>query len=74
VIVLLDKQETIVLNEVGSRIWETMDGKKNIAEITRTLASEFDIAYEESLKDTAEFIEDLVKREAAVINPPTSPA
>lgn len=67
VIVLLDKQETIVLNDVGSRIWEIMDGKKDIDEISGAIMSEFDAAREEALKDITEFVEDMVQRGAAEI-------
>lgn len=62
VIVLLDKQQTIVLNEVASRLWEIIDGVKNVAELTNIIVSEFDIAYEEALKDITTLIEDLEQR------------
>ncbi|MDD5546645.1 MAG: PqqD family protein [Candidatus Omnitrophica bacterium] len=67
VIVLLDKQETIVLSDVGSRIWEIMDGKRNIDEISAAVISEFDATHEEALKDITEFIEDMVQRGAVEI-------
>ena len=67
VIVLLDKQETIVLSDVGSRIWEIMDGKRNIDEISGAIISEFDATYEETLKDITEFIEDMIQRGAVEI-------
>jgi len=62
VIVMLEGQETIVLNSVGSRIWEIMDGEKNLNELAGTLTSEFDTTYEQALEDLVEFIEDMVKR------------
>ncbi len=68
VIVLLNKQETIVLNELGSRLWELIDGKNNIDKLAQIIASEFDITYAEALKDIVEFVEDLVQREAIVLN------
>jgi hypothetical protein len=67
VIVILDKQQTIVLNEVGSRIWEIMDEKKSVDDFARIIASEFDITYDEATKDIVEFIEDLTQRGAIVI-------
>ncbi len=63
VIVMIERQETIVLNNVGSRIWEIMDGQKNLNELASTLTSEFDTTYQQALKDLVEFIEDLAKRE-----------
>ncbi len=62
VIVVLERQETVVLNTVGSRIWETMDGQKNLNEIASILTSEFDTTYQQALKDLAEFIEDMAKQ------------
>ncbi len=67
VIVLLDKQETIVLSDVGSRIWEIMDGKKDIGEISGAIISEFDATHEEALKDITEFVEDMVQRGAVEV-------
>jgi hypothetical protein len=67
VIVILDKQQTIVLNEVGSRIWEIIDEKKSVDDFARTVASEFDITYDEATKDIVEFIEDLAQRGAILI-------
>lgn len=67
IIVLLEKQQNIVLNQVGSRIWEIMDGKKNIDELTRTIASEFEVGYDQAIKDVSEFIEDIEKRGAVEI-------
>ncbi len=62
VIVMLERQETIVLNSVGSRIWEIMDGEKNLNELAGTLTTEFDTTYEQALKDLVEFVEDMAKR------------
>lgn len=67
VIVLLEKRETVILNEVGSRLWEIMDGVKSIGELAKVIISEFDSAYPETLKDVFEFIEDLAKRQAISI-------
>lgn len=67
VIVLLDKQETVVLNDVGSRIWQIMDGQKDVDGITRIIAAEFDTAYTEALGDIVAFIEDLEERGAVSI-------
>ena len=67
VIVVLDKQQTIVLNELGSRIWELVDGQKNIAELTQLITSEFDITSTEALKDINDFMEDLMQREVILM-------
>ncbi len=62
VIVMLERQETIVLNNVGSRIWEIIDGQKNLNELASTLTSEFYTTYQQALQDLVEFIEDIATR------------
>jgi hypothetical protein len=52
-----------VLNTVGSRIWDLADGKRNIEDIAKILAEEFDVSYETALQDTAEFTGDLAQKE-----------
>jgi len=67
VIVLLEKQETMVLNEVGSRIWEAMDGANDVAGIARQISVEFDTTYSQAQDDALEFVEDLRQRGAVLI-------
>jgi hypothetical protein len=66
VIVVLDQQQTIVLNEVGSRIWEIIDGEKNIDSIVQAITSEFDSTYGVALEDISVFLEDLAQRGAVL--------
>ena len=68
VVVLLDKQETLVLNEVASRIWEIIDGQKNIDELARLITTEFDVAYEKAVEDTRGFLEDMAQRGAVILD------
>lgn len=62
VIIMLERQESVVLNNVGSRIWEIMDGQKDLNELASILTSEFDTTYQQALKDLVEFIEDIATR------------
>jgi hypothetical protein len=52
-----------VLNTVGSRIWDLADGKRNIEDIAKILAEEFDVSYETALEDATEFTRDLAQKE-----------
>lgn len=54
------------LDGVGARIWELLDGKRNIGELEKEIQSEFDVPHEKLRQDIAEFISDL--REAGLIN------
>ncbi len=48
-----------VLNDVGARIWELIDGKNDMKEINNAVCAEYDIAPEEAEKDVREFLKDL---------------
>lgn len=54
-----DLQNIYVLNEVGARVWELLDGKREIENISNIISSEYDIMPEEAERDIREFIEDL---------------
>lgn len=47
------------LNEVGTRIWEFIDGEKDIMEICKMIAGEYEAPMAVVINDTAEFIRDL---------------
>ncbi|MFC1851991.1 PqqD family protein [candidate division CSSED10-310 bacterium] len=49
------------LNDVGARIWELLDGEKNIDLITTTLNDEFDAPPETMLLDILELMDQLEK-------------
>ncbi len=47
------------LNEVGTRIWEFIDGEKDVMEICKMIAGEYEAQMDVVMNDTAEFISDL---------------
>ena len=58
-IVLPDGSYIKVLNEVGSRIWELMDGTRDIPGLASVIAGEFEITPQEAERDVREFVDDL---------------
>lgn len=54
-----DLQNIYVLNEVGARIWELIDGKKDMEEISDVICTEYDIIPVEAERDIKEFLKDL---------------
>ena len=58
-----DLKSIYTLNEVAARIWELIDGKKDIEEITNIILGEFQVSSEEAEQDLGEFIEKLEKIE-----------
>jgi hypothetical protein len=49
------------INEVGSFIWEHMDGEKPLSEIRDIIVNEFEVASETAGADLLEFLQQLEK-------------
>lgn len=47
------------LNDVGARIWELIDGKRNLGKIKKTLLEEFAASEKELEKELNKFLKDL---------------
>jgi hypothetical protein len=67
-IVLPDRAEVNVLNEVGSLVWERIDGRRSVREIRdlvlQDLASRaIEVTREQAEKDILEFVADLESHE-----------
>ncbi|QLQ07996.1 MAG: PqqD family protein [Anaerolineae bacterium] len=59
--VILSPAENMVcmLNPVGSRIWELVDGVRTVDEIALALTAEFDVEYAQARHSTQEFLDTL---------------
>jgi hypothetical protein len=51
-----DLDSIYTLNEVGSTIWELIDGKNSIAQIVKAVHSAYEVTHEEAEQDTIEFL------------------
>jgi hypothetical protein len=49
------------LNEVGTLIWQLIDGQRNIGQIVQTVRQAYDVESEEVAKDTFDFLGSLEK-------------
>ena len=67
VIITPQNNEVKVLNEVGSRIWELLDGTRNIDQLAAVIAEEFDVTIETALQDITLFIEELDSRNMIIL-------
>ena len=47
------------LNEIGTKIWELIDGERNVTEICRLITDEYDAPTDVVMNDMLEFINDL---------------
>jgi hypothetical protein len=54
-----DLDSLYVLNSVGSRIWELLDGQRALQEVLETLCEEYDVTRDAAEADLAEFVEQL---------------
>lgn len=67
VIVLPESSQVNVLNEVGSRIWEFIDGTRSVGEITEAIVAEYEVSNEQAGRDVNEFIQELVENRMLVL-------
>jgi hypothetical protein len=51
--------DLLVLNEVGAFIWQSMDGKQTVAELSRLVCDEYEVGPDEAQADVAEFLQEL---------------
>ena len=55
-IVLPSRAEVKVLNEVGSRVWESIDGRRTLGEILESVLRDYDVPREQAEADVLEFV------------------
>jgi hypothetical protein len=67
VIVLADTGEVQILNAVGTRIWELIDGTRNLAGIIAAIESEFEVSSQEAQRDVEDFVQSLVDGQVLVL-------
>ena len=62
VVVLPDKGEVKVLNEVGAQIWTLVDGSRTVREIIAALCAEFEASPVVVEADTVKFLAELQQK------------
>jgi hypothetical protein len=62
VLVLPEQGKVKVLNEVGGRIWELVDGSRTVGEIVHLICQEFEVAEAIVQADTLAFVSELLDR------------
>jgi hypothetical protein len=48
-----------VINQIGTSIWELINGKRTVREIAGLIAGDYDVSHDRALSDTVEFLRDL---------------
>ena len=67
VIVVPQKDEVKVLNEVGSIVWELLDGRNTIGQMAKVISEEFEISPENAEKDIVDFLCDLYEKDMVIL-------
>ncbi len=62
VVVLPDKGEVKVLNEVGAQIWALADGSRSVQEIIAALCQEYNVPPAVAEADTLKFLTELQQK------------
>ena len=74
VVLRQEAAEVLVLNEVGGRILELLDGKRRVSDIAVALSAEFDVESATAAAEVATFVAEL--RDAGIVSavtPESSP-
>jgi hypothetical protein len=58
-----------VLNEVGARTWELLDGSRTVTEICAAIVAEFEVDPEVVARDLRDFLADLEQVSAIALEP-----
>jgi hypothetical protein len=67
VVVLPDKGEVKVLNDVGAQIWTLADGSRSVRDIAAALCNEYAISPATAEADTLKFLAELQQKGLIVI-------
>ncbi len=62
VLVLPDKGEVKVLNEVGARLWALTDGHHTVREMAAAICAEYQVEQSVAESDTLEFVSQLAAK------------
>lgn len=67
VIILSDSAEINVLNGVGSRIFELIDGETSLEQIVTTIVQEYNVNRADAESDTLAFVKELVDHQVLIL-------
>lgn len=62
VLLLPEQGQVKVLNEVGARIWQLVDGSRSAVQIAAQISAEYDVSPAEAEADTLAFLQELAER------------
>ena len=68
-VLLVDLQRSTlqVLNPVGARLWDLIDGRRTLADLAEALSAEYAVGLEQARADVQTFCEDLLHRNVLTV-------
>lgn len=73
VIVLADSGEVTVLNEVGTIVWELIDGRRSVQDLAAAVAAQYQISLDQAEQDVTAFLTTLIEASALTLADPPAP-
>ena len=56
-----------VINEIGSQIWELIDGKRSAGKIAEIITSEYEVSSQIAMDDTLQFLAEMSEKKLVKI-------
>ena len=69
VLVLPDRGQVKVLNQVGASIWTLADGTRTVRDIAAAICAEYDVSQAEAEADTLAFVAELEAKGIILLSP-----
>ncbi len=67
VIVVPTAGDVLALNDMGTRIWGEIDGKKSVGDIIQSVVRDYDVTKRRAGRDVRAFLRELQKNRAVVV-------
>ena len=62
IIAVSGRSEVHLLNDVGTRIWQLIDGQRDEEQLAAEVEREFEVSLEQARRDVVEFVRNLTER------------
>ena len=56
VIINPEQGDVKVLNEVGARVWELVDGQRSISQIAQEITQDYEVSFDDANKDLQDYL------------------
>jgi hypothetical protein len=62
VIINPEQGDVRVLNDVGARVWELVDGQRSVSQIAREITQEYEVSLDDANKDLQEYLKVMIAK------------